>query len=199
MVSPRSHLPRDARTHYAEVLGWIHPSLVRYVYIYPSFPGRPSWLLELPAIADTPIIMAVIVELLTALAVMFPLLAEPAAAGCIADIEHVVLFMQGAGVPPDFEALSDANHRKPRIRSLFRHHARRSWVLRSKCQSEFRRCPCVGTSDRPVRDGRRLPSPMVPQLSRGEFLECYPVHVRYFLDLPWAFYLSLLARHLLTV
>lgn len=40
--------------------------------------------------------MVVLVELVAALAVMFPLLAAPAMASCIADIEHVVLFMQGA-------------------------------------------------------------------------------------------------------
>ena len=40
--------------------------------------------------------MAVVAELVTALAVMFPLLAAPAVAGSIADIEHVILFMQGA-------------------------------------------------------------------------------------------------------
>jgi hypothetical protein len=51
---------------------------------------------ELAVIADTPITMAVLVELVAAFAVMFPLLATPAVAGCIADIEHVVLFMQGA-------------------------------------------------------------------------------------------------------
>lgn len=48
-----------------------------------------------PTIADTRIIMAVIVELVTAFAVMFPLLAAPTVAGSIADIEHVILFMQG--------------------------------------------------------------------------------------------------------
>lgn len=36
-----------------------------------------------------------VTELLSAFAVMFPLLAGPAMAGSIADIEHVVLFMQG--------------------------------------------------------------------------------------------------------
>jgi hypothetical protein len=40
--------------------------------------------------------MAAIAELVTAFAVMFPLLAAPVAAGSIADIEHVILFMQGA-------------------------------------------------------------------------------------------------------
>jgi hypothetical protein len=39
--------------------------------------------------------MAVFTELITAFAVMIPLLAEPALAGSIADIEHVILFMQG--------------------------------------------------------------------------------------------------------
>ena len=39
--------------------------------------------------------MAVITELLSAFAVMYPLLAGPALAGSLADIEHVVLFMQG--------------------------------------------------------------------------------------------------------
>jgi len=39
--------------------------------------------------------MAVFPEFVTALMVMFPLLSGPAAAGSIADIEHVVLFMQG--------------------------------------------------------------------------------------------------------
>lgn len=40
--------------------------------------------------------MAVINEIVFAFAVMYPLLGSPASAGSIADIEHVVLFMQGA-------------------------------------------------------------------------------------------------------
>jgi phospholipase C len=39
--------------------------------------------------------MAVFSKVFSALAAMFPLLAAPALAGSIADIEHVVLFMQG--------------------------------------------------------------------------------------------------------
>lgn len=46
--------------------------------------------------------MAVVSELIAAFAVMFPLLAEPVAAGCIKDIEHVILFMQGADVRPTY-------------------------------------------------------------------------------------------------
>jgi hypothetical protein len=46
--------------------------------------------------------MAVITELVTAFAVMYPFLAGPALAGSIADIEHVVLFMQGTNVLPIF-------------------------------------------------------------------------------------------------
>jgi hypothetical protein len=44
--------------------------------------------------------MAVITELLSAFAVMYPLLAGTALAGSIADIEHVVLFMQGTNILP---------------------------------------------------------------------------------------------------
>jgi phospholipase C len=51
-------------------------------------------------IAETLIIMAVITELLSAFAVMYPLLAGTALAGSIADIEHVVLFMQGTNILP---------------------------------------------------------------------------------------------------
>jgi hypothetical protein len=42
--------------------------------------------------------MAVVSDLISAFAVMFPLLAGPVAAGSIADIEHVILFMQGASL-----------------------------------------------------------------------------------------------------
>jgi hypothetical protein len=41
-----------------------------------------------------------VTELLSAFAIMWPLLAGPALAGSIADIEHVVLFMQGNPIPP---------------------------------------------------------------------------------------------------
>lgn len=44
--------------------------------------------------------MAVIAELAVAFAVVFPLLAQPVMAASIADIEHVILFMQGDCVPP---------------------------------------------------------------------------------------------------
>lgn len=67
-------------------------------YICLSLYSRASsqhWIEEL-AIADTNIAMAVITELVAAFAVMFPLLAQPALAGSLADIEHVILFMQGA-------------------------------------------------------------------------------------------------------
>jgi len=43
--------------------------------------------------------MAVLFETLFAFALMFPILAAPAMAGSIADIEHVVLFMQGMKSP----------------------------------------------------------------------------------------------------
>lgn len=39
--------------------------------------------------------MAVFSKIMAAAAVMYPLIAEPVLAGSIADIEHVVLFMQG--------------------------------------------------------------------------------------------------------
>jgi len=43
--------------------------------------------------------MAVFTKLISALMIMFLLLSSRAAAGSIADIEHVVLFMQGARNP----------------------------------------------------------------------------------------------------
>lgn len=43
--------------------------------------------------------MVVFPEFLTAVVLIFPLFASPAVAGSIADIEHVVLFMQGTKHP----------------------------------------------------------------------------------------------------
>ena len=64
-------------------------------YIKLHFPGNPSWIPQSWQFAITNNFMAVFTELITAFAVMIPLLAEPALAGSIADIEHVILFMQG--------------------------------------------------------------------------------------------------------
>jgi hypothetical protein len=79
------------------------------------------------AIADTIITMAVISNLVTAFAVMFPLLAEPAAAGSIADIEHVILFMQGtsARAMAVYNFSADELCREQSIRPLFRDDGRR--------------------------------------------------------------------------
>jgi hypothetical protein len=68
-------------------------------------------------------------QILSALAVMFPLLAGPAMAGSIADIEHVVLFMQGttSSNPAPYQSLILS--REQSIRPLFRHYGRSSWVL----------------------------------------------------------------------
>lgn len=51
--------------------------------------------------------MAVIAELAAAFVVMFPLLAQPVVAGSIADIDHVILFMQGASAPAVFNFISN--------------------------------------------------------------------------------------------
>lgn len=51
--------------------------------------------------------MAVSSQLLSAFAVMYPLLAAPTLAGSIADIEHVVLFMQGQTHPHHITAITD--------------------------------------------------------------------------------------------
>jgi hypothetical protein len=73
--------------------------------------------------------MMAVPQVLSAFAVMFPLLAGPALAGSIADIEHVVLFMQGT------KYINLAPHgslillRESSIRPLLRNYGRSSWIL----------------------------------------------------------------------
>lgn len=55
--------------------------------------------------------MAVSSQLLSVLAVMYPLLAAPALAGSIADIEHVVLFMQGKILSHHLVSFTDFSQR----------------------------------------------------------------------------------------
>jgi hypothetical protein len=54
--------------------------------------------------------MAVISKFASAIAVMYPFLTAPAVAGSLADIEHVVLFMQGTD--PAMNSIPNINPRQ---------------------------------------------------------------------------------------
>jgi hypothetical protein len=73
--------------------------------------------------------MMAVPQLLSAFAVMFPLLAGPALAGSIADIEHVVLFMQGTKYTNPTPHGSLILPRESSIRPLLWNYGRSPWIL----------------------------------------------------------------------